>query len=180
MRIATNDLFIEPPKATDPAANKSESYKTVEVLEVMLAHSIHLRDLYRNARWQTAAAQYRRLRQLFEGHYEQQIHLIDVLIDRIRAFNGSGRPFARDFLDGTRFSRLFRGRASTRHLLIELLDAHESVLSAALPTGTHCGQVSSRTRDFAVGQVVLTNDQQMRAVSEQLMHRERLFPTDED
>jgi len=64
--------------------------------------------------------------------------------------------------------------------LVELLDAHESVLSAALPAGTHYAQVnSSWTREFAVGRVVLTNDQQILAVSEQLMYREKMQP-DED
>jgi|HubBroStandDraft_2_1064218.scaffolds.fasta_scaffold05791_1 starvation-inducible DNA-binding protein len=180
MQVASNSLVIDAPKSPDSTANRRESWKTVEVLQELLAHSIHLRDLYRNARWQTAAVQFRRLRQLFDAHCKQQIHLIDVLIDRIRALNGAGGPFARDFLDRARFSELLRGRASTRHLLVELLDAHESVLSVALPAGTHYGQVSSWTRDFAVGQVVLTNDQQIIAVSEQLMCRERLSPTDED
>jgi starvation-inducible DNA-binding protein len=180
MQVAGNSLVIDPLKGPDSAANRRESWKTVEVLEVLLTHSIHLRDLYRNASWQTAAAQFRRLRQLFDAHYTQQIHLIDVLIDRIRALNAAGSPFARDFLDRTRFSELLRGRASTRHLLVELVDAHESVLSAALPAGTHYGQVNAWTRDFAVGQVVLTNSQQILALGEQLMRRERLPPTDED
>jgi DNA-binding ferritin-like protein len=179
MQVASNSLVNDPAEAPDSTANKRDAWKTVEVLEVLLAHSIHLRDLYANARWQTAAAQFRRLRQLFDGHYRQQIHVIDVVIDRIRALNGAGGPFARDFLDRTRFSQLPRGRASTRHLLVELIDAHESVLSAALPAGTHYGQASSWTRDFAVGQVVLTNDQQILAISEQLMGRERMQP-DED
>jgi starvation-inducible DNA-binding protein len=176
MHVASNSPVIDSPERPDSTANKHKSRKTVEVLEVLLAHSIHLRDLYRNARWQTAAIQFRRLHQLFDGHYKEQIHLIDVLIDRIRALNGAGRLFARDFLDGTQFSQLVGGRASTRHLLIELLDAHESVLSAALPTGAHYGQVSSWTRDFAVGQVVLTNDQHFLALGEQLMrHGARHF-----
>jgi starvation-inducible DNA-binding protein len=179
MQVATNNLIIDLPKSTDSTSKKGESWKTVEVLEVLLAHSIHLRDLYRNARWQTAAIQFRRLRQLFDAHYKQQIHLIDVLIDRIRALNGTASPFARDLLDRPQFTQILRGRPSTRHLLVELLDAHEFVLSAALPTGAHYSQVSSWARDFAVGQVVLTNDQQILAVSEQLMYRERMQP-DED
>jgi DNA-binding ferritin-like protein len=180
MQVVSNGLVIDPPEAPDSTANKRYAWKTVEVLEVLLAHSIHLRDLYGNARWQTAAAQFRRLRQLFDGHYQQQIHVIDVLIDRIRALNGAGGPFARDFLDRTRFSQLLHGRASIRHLLVELLDAHESVLSEALPAWTRYGQVSSWARDLGVGQVVLTNNQQILAISEQLMSRERLSPTDED
>ena len=179
MRVVSNSPVIDPPEAPDSTANRRDTCKTVEVLEVLLADSIHLRDLYGNARWQTAAAQFHRLRQLFDGHYKQQIHVIDVVVDRIRALNGAGGPFARDFLDRTRFSQLLRGRASIRHLLVELLDAHESVLSTALPAWTRYGQVSSWTRDLAVGQVVLTNDQQILAISEQLMSRERLPPSDE-
>ena len=134
-----------------------------------------MRDLYKNARWQTTDIQFRRLRQLFDGHYKEQIRLVDVLIDRIHALNGAGRVFAADFLHRTQFSQLLRGRASATHLLAESLDAHESVLNAALPTQTKNRQASrSWTRDFAVGQVVLTNDQQILAVSEQMMHRERL------
>lgn len=173
MQIATNDLTVDPPTSTNSPPSKIESRKIVEVLEVLLAHSINLRDLYKNARWQTADIQFRRLRQLFDGHYKEQIHLVDVLIDRIHALDGAGRVFAGDFLHRTQFSQLLRGRASATRLLAELLDAHESVLNAALPTQTKDGQVNrSWTRDFAVGQVVLMNDQQILAVSEQLMHRE--------
>ena len=178
MQVANNNPVIDPREGPDSPANKRESWKTVEVLEVLLAHSIHLRDLYRNARWQTESIQFRRLHQLFDDHYKEQIHLIDVLVDRIRALNGAGGLFARDFLDRTRFSQIVAGRASTRHLLVELLDAHDSVLSAALPTGTHYGQVNgSWTRDVAVGQVVLTNDQQILVVSEQMTRRERMLQT---
>jgi starvation-inducible DNA-binding protein len=178
MQAATHHLTIDLPAGTNAPVSKSESSKTVEVLEVVLVHSIHLRDLYKNARWQTADIQFRRLRQLFDAHYKEQIHLVDVLIDRIRALNGAARVFAGDFLHRTQFSQLLCGRASTTHLLAELLDAHESVLSAALHTGTNDAQANrSWTRDFAVGQVVLTNDQQILAVSEQLMHRERMLRT---
>ena len=133
MQVATNDLTNDPPTGTNSTVSKSESWKIVEVLEVLLAHSIHLRDLYKNARWQTADIQFRRLRQLFDGHYKEQIHLVDVLMDRIHALNGAGRVFAGDFLHRTQFSQLLRGRASATHLLAELLDAHESALNAALP-----------------------------------------------
>jgi starvation-inducible DNA-binding protein len=178
MQVATNDPAIDPPTGTNSTASKSESRRTVEVLEVLLVHSIQLRDLYKNARWQTADIQFRRLRQLFDTHYQAQIHLVDVLIDRIRALNGAARVFAGDFLQRTQFSQLLRGRAPTTHLMAELLDAHESVLSAAVPTGTNDGQVNrSWTRDFAVGQVVLINGQQIHAVSEQLMHRKRMLQT---
>jgi hypothetical protein len=60
MQVATNDLTIDLPTGANSTASEIESWRTVEVLEVLLAHSIHLRDLYKNARWQTANIQFRR------------------------------------------------------------------------------------------------------------------------
>src|SRR5580704_6096788 len=111
---------------------------------------------------QTADLQFRLLRELFDGHYKEQIHLVDVLIERIRALDGAGRVFAGDFLHRTHFSQLLRGRVLATQLLAELVDARESILNAALPAGANAGKVNrSWTRDFAVGQVVLTNDEQL-------------------
>lgn len=176
MQAAINELTSDPLGHTISAISKSESSETVEVLEELLAHSIQLRDMYKNARWQTADLQFRLLRQLFDGHYMEQIQLVDVLVDRIRSLSGAGRVFAGDFLQRTQFSQLLRGRASVTLLLTELLDAHDSVLNAALPTGTNDEQLKGWTRDFAVGQVVLTNTEQSLVVREQLMHRKRTPP----
>jgi len=175
MQAAPNELTSNSLGHTISTTRKSESSETVEILEQLLAHSIHLRDMYKNARWQTADLQFRSLRQLFDGHYKEQIQLVDVLVDRIRALNGAGRVFAGDFLHRTQFSQLLHGRASATLLLAELLDAHESVLNAALPTGTNEKQLNgSWPRDLAVGQVVLTNNEQSLVVREQLTHRKRM------
>jgi hypothetical protein len=66
-----------------------------------------------------------------------------------------------------------RGRASLVRLLRELLEAHELVMSTALPAGTNDAPNDRPWfRDFAVGQVVLTNDLQHSAVGEHLMGRD--------
>ena len=139
----------------------------------MLTHSIRLRDLYKYARWQTSDLQFHRLYLLFNGHYQEQIRLVDVLIDRVRMLGGLGCVFAGDFLQGTQFSYALRGRASLVRLLRDPLDAHELVLSAARPTGLNKRTDRSWTRDFAVGQVVLINDLQSVSVAEHLAARER-------
>jgi hypothetical protein len=59
-------------------------------------------------------------------------------------------------------------------LLCDLLDAHEIVMNVAHTTGTYGLQTDpSSVRDFAVGQVLLTNDQQGRFVREQLVRLDR-------
>lgn len=150
------------------------SSDTVEVLEELLSHAILLRDLYRKARWQTAGRQIGRLRQLFDVHYREQIQLVDVLLDRLRGLNGADKVFAGDFLRRIRHFPLPPGRASITRLLAEIVDAHESTLNAALPSAAFDGHADRAwTRDFAVGQAVLVNGQQILAMKEQLMHSGR-------
>jgi starvation-inducible DNA-binding protein len=148
----------------------TDSREIVEALEELLTQSIHLRDLYKRACWQASAVQDHGLRQLFDAHYKEQLRLVDLLIDRIRTLGGDGTVFAGDFLQGTQFPHHPRGRSAPTRLLRELLDAHEWVLTAALPTGSNHGQ-SERgyARDFALGQVVLANELQSSVVREQLM-----------
>jgi starvation-inducible DNA-binding protein len=143
---------------------------TIAVLEGLLAQSICLRDLYRRARWQTADIQRRRLRELFDRHYKEQLQLVDVLVDRIRTLGGGRQIFARNFLHGTQFARALRGNRAVSHLLNELLDAHESVLNAGRPDGS---AMNARwAHDFAVGEVVLTNDAQSASIGDQLVECE--------
>lgn len=166
MLVSTRYPLNAPDAAHGFADSEAESRKIVAVLEELLGQSIDLRDLYKNARWQTADIQYRRLRQLFDRHYQEQLPLVDVLTDRIRTLGGGRQVFASQFLQGTRFACALRGARAAGRLLRELLDAHESVLNTVRLNGS--ATEYPWARDFAVGQVVLTNDAQIASISDQL------------
>ncbi len=143
---------------------------TVAVLEELLTHSIHLREFYKNARWQIPSSQFHELRRMLDDHYKGQLSLIDVVVDRIRILGGTVRVFASEFLRSTQFCRVLRGSGALNRLLHDLLEAHESVLSAARP---HDSNDHHRwVRDFAVGQVVLTNEQQCELINGMLLSNE--------
>ena len=173
MHVSTGDFASD---QLETASNKTadvEPCKTVAVLEKLLAQSICLRDLYKHARRQTSDIQYCRLRQIFDAHYSGQSRIVDVLIDRIRVLAGTSGVVARDLLNGNHFSLSIRGREFISQLLYELLEAHEQLLSTALPTWTNdAPNDRSWYRDFAVGQVVLTNDLQRAAVGDHLTNRD--------
>jgi starvation-inducible DNA-binding protein len=160
----------DPHAVTAIADGAAQSRKRIAVLDELLCQSIHLRDLYRNARWQTADIQYRRLHHLFERHYKEQLHLVDVLTDRLRLLGSARQLFASKFLQGTRFACALRGNIAAGRLLRELLDAHESVLSAVRLNDSALNK--QWAHDFAVGQVVLTNDSQSFSIIEQLAELE--------
>jgi starvation-inducible DNA-binding protein len=146
------------------------AHKTIVLLDELLTHTLRLRDLYKSARCQAADIQFRHLRPLFDTHYEEQLALVDVLVDRIRVLGDAGRVLAGSFLQGTPSAYPLRGHLARKRLLCDLLDAHEMVMSAAHPAGAYSQQSdSSAIQDFAVGQVLLTNDQQGCSVREQLL-----------
>jgi starvation-inducible DNA-binding protein len=144
--------------------------KTIAVLEELLAQTIGLRNLYRNARWQTADIHFRRLRQLFDRHYQEQLRLVDLLIERIRTLGGERQIFASNFLQGTRFACALRDNKTAGRLLSELLDAHESVLITGQPNGSAMND--QWAHDIAIGQVVLTNDAQSSSIGDHLANFE--------
>jgi starvation-inducible DNA-binding protein len=167
MLVSTCDQVSDPRDTVAFEAGDAELRHTIAVLEELLTQSIGLCTLYRNARWQTADIQYRRLRQLFDLHYKEQHRLVDVLIDRIRTLGGGRQIFARHFLQDTQFACALRSNKAAGHLLNELLDAHESVLITGRPKGS--GTNVQWTHDFAIGQVVLANDAQSSSISDQLV-----------
>jgi starvation-inducible DNA-binding protein len=143
--------------------------KTVVLLEELLTHTLPVRDLYKTGRCQAVDIHFRELRSLFDTHYKEQLHLVDVLVDRICALGGAHRVLAGAFLQGTQPTYILRGHLAHKRLLCDLLDAHESVLSAAHAAGTNGPQTdTSADRDFAAGRVVLTNDLQGHSVREHL------------
>ncbi len=178
MSVPTSDPIIGPAVVAVTVAN-AEVCQTVAILEELLTQSIHLRDFYKNARWQVSGIQLRGLRQMLDAHYKEQLDLIDVLVDRIRTLGGAARVFAGDFLQGTQFCHVLRGRKATNRLLRELLEAHQAALSAACPNGSNMDH--HPVRDFAVGQVMLTNDAQIWSINERLLGhdpQQRFLQTD--
>jgi starvation-inducible DNA-binding protein len=159
---------VSRPRDTAACADGDDNWRnTIVVLEELLAQSIFLRDLYRNARWQTADIQHRRLRQLLDRHYQEQLDLVGVLIDRIRTLGGGQQIFAWNCLPETQFAHALRGNKAAGHLLNKLLDAHESVLNTGRPKRSAMN--AQWAHDFVIGQVILTNDAQSSSISDQLV-----------
>ena len=152
------------------SAGDFTTHKTIVLLDELLMHTLPLRDLYKSARCQTADSHLCHLHPLFDAHYKEQLALVDVLVDRIRALGGASRILAGAFLQGTLPCYTLRGHLAPNRLLCDLLDAHEIVLSADHTAGTYSLQADpSAVRDFAIGRVVLTNDLQRCSIEEQLV-----------
>jgi hypothetical protein len=169
MHITSGDIAHQT-RTTRRRGVSTDASEADHSLEWLLDGSIRLRDLYRHARGQTGDSQLVQLRQIFDAHYKEQVRLVDLLIDRARIAGGAGRVFAGTFLQVPQPSWDLRSRQTRIRMLRTLLDAHEQILSVALPGGDE-KKDDAWIRDFAVGQVVLANEEQSRWICDLLGNR---------
>jgi len=158
-----------------PPAGDAATYDTIALLNELLRHTVAVRNLYKSARCQAANLDVSHLRSMFDAHYQEQLRLVDVLVDRIRVLGGANYILAGTFLQGPLPSYAPHGHSAPNRLLRDLLNAHELVLSMARTAGTHRGvqPEPSAVHDFAVGQVVLANELQGDYLQEQLVYLDR-------
>jgi hypothetical protein len=136
-----------------------------KLLGELLLLSVSLRDLYRGARCRSANSV--RLRPLLDRHYKDQVRLVDVLIERIRAQGDDDSLMACSLLPRMRVGSTSVGRSSELRMLRDLLEAHEEVLSA-IPGGTIEYGSAHPGENAAVHEVALANHRQSVALREQL------------
>jgi starvation-inducible DNA-binding protein len=141
-----------------------------EQLNLLLADTMTLRDLYKKSHWQVSGATFYQLHLLFDKHYEEQSELVDTIAERIQLLGGISIAMAADVAETTRIPRPPKGREEVPVQLGRLLDAHEIIV-------THCRELAERadklgdagTNDMVVSDVLRTNELQIWFVSEHLV-----------
>ena len=134
------------------------------ILGTLLTGAIELRDLYKYARLVSTDC----IRPTLIAHYQGQLRVVDVLIDRMRAV-GVDHIFAGTFVQTTRMPFMECGKPDQRRILFALLEAHDTIVTAAQPGGNAEETYEGHWfQDFAVGHVVLTNQVQMQVIEDVL------------
>jgi starvation-inducible DNA-binding protein len=144
--------------------------ESVEALNLMLADTCVLRDLYKKHHWQVSGATFYQLHLLYDKHYEEQSKLVDLLAERVQTLGGVAVAMAHDIADTTRLERPPRGREEVPVQLSRLLEAHERVLIEARAAAKRAGESGDDgTNDLLVSDVIRTNEMQVWFVSEHLV-----------
>src|SRR5580658_10832813 len=76
-----------------------------EQLNLLLADSITLRDLYKKSHWQVSGATFYQLHLLFDKHYGEQNEIVDTIAERIQLLGGVSIAMAHDVAELTRIQR---------------------------------------------------------------------------
>src|SRR3954452_19930297 len=101
-----------------------------EQLNLLLADTMTLRDLYKKSHWQVAGPTFYQLHLLFDKHYAEQVEIVDTIAERIQLLGGISIAMAADVAETTQIERPPRGREEVPVVLSRLLDAHQIIIRA--------------------------------------------------
>jgi starvation-inducible DNA-binding protein len=141
-----------------------------EQLNLLLADTMTLRDLYKKSHWQVAGPTFYQLHLLYDKHYGEQAEIVDSIAERIQLLGGVSLAMAADIAETTRIERPPRGREEVPVQISRLLDAHQIIIG-------HCRELAKRaseigddgTNDLVVSDVLRTNELQVWFISEHLV-----------
>jgi len=141
-----------------------------EQLNLLLADSMTLRDLYKKSHWQVAGPTFYQLHLLFDKHFNEQVEIVDEIAERIQLLGGVSLAMAPDVAETTRIARPPRGREEVPVQISRLLDAHQIIIG-------HCRELAKRaddlgddgTNDLVISDVLRPNELQVWFLSEHLV-----------
>jgi starvation-inducible DNA-binding protein len=144
--------------------------ESVAALNMILADTMTLRDLYKKHHWQTSGATFYQLHLLFDTHHDEQEALIDAIAERIQTLGGVAIAMAADVSETTALLRPPREREEPTRQLARLADAHELVLYAVRAAARRAAALGDDgTNDLLVSEVIRTNEKQAWFVQELLV-----------
>ena len=145
-------------------------------LNVLLADTASLRDLYKKSHWQVAGPTFYQLHLLFDKHFEQQVELVDGIAERIQMLGGVSIAMAHDIAETTRLQRPPKGREEVPVIISRLLEAHSIILEDARKLAKKASELGDEgTNDLLISDVVRTNEMQVWFISEHLVEMPLVF-----
>jgi len=102
-----------------------------EQLNLLLADTMTLRDLYKKSHWQVSGPTFYQLHLLFDKHYGEQVEIVDTIAERIQLLGGVSLAMAADVAETTRIERPPRGREEVPVQISRLIDAHQIIIGIA-------------------------------------------------
>ena len=139
-------------------------------LNLLLADTITLRDLYKKSHWQVGGPTFYQLHLLFDKHAGEQSELIDELAERVQILGGVSIAMAHDVAANTRIERVPIDREEVPVQISRLLEAHHLILKDARDLAQKANDLGDvGTNDLLASSVVRTNEMQVWFVSEHLV-----------
>lgn len=139
-------------------------------LNVLLADSSALRDLYKKSHWQVGGPTFYQLHLLFDKHFTEQVDIVDDIAERIQTLGGVSVAMGGDVADLTRIPRPPKGREEVPVQISRLLEAHQIIIEACRALAKKADDLGDDgTNDLVVSNVLRPNELQVWFISEHLV-----------
>ncbi len=143
----------------------------VEQLNLLLADTMSMRDLYKKAHWQISGPTFYQLHLLFDKHFNEQTELIDTIAERIQTLEGVSLAMAADVAETTRIGRPPRDREMVPVQISRLIDGHQIIIGNVRRLPRRSSELGDDgTNDLLISQVLRTNEMQVWFLSEHLVN----------
>ena len=144
--------------------------KMCQMLNVLLADTITLRDMYKKHHWQVSGPTFYQLHLLFDAHYEKQAKLADKIGERVQLLGGISVAMGADAAQLTDIPAPPKGREEVPVQISRLLEAHKLVMqkcSDIAEAADDCGD--DGTNDLAVSDILRPNEVQSWFIGQHLV-----------
>ena len=156
--------------------NEDARLEVTERLNVLLADTASLRDLYKKSHWHVSGPTFYQLHLLFDKHFDEQVELVDGLAERIQMLGGVSIAMAHDIAETTRLPRPPKGREEVPVIISRLLEAHRIILDDARKLAKKASDLGDDgTNDLLISDIVRTNEMQVWFISEHLVEMPLVF-----
>jgi starvation-inducible DNA-binding protein len=156
--------------------DESPRQEIVGRLNLLLADTITLRDLYKKSHWQVGGPTFYQLHLLFDKHAGEQSELVDEIAERVQILGGVSIAMAHDVAENTRIERAPIDREEVPVQISRLLEAHHLILKDARELAEKANDLGDvGTNDLLASSVVRTNEMQVWFVSEHLVEMPLVF-----
>src|SRR3954467_3945288 len=150
-----------------------------EQLNLLLADTMTLRDLYKKSHWQVAGPTFYQLHLLFDKHFAEQVEIVDTIAERIQLLGGISIAMAPDVAETTRIERPPRGREEVPVQISRLLDAHQIIIGHCRTLGKRASALGDDgTNDMVISDVLRANELQAWFLSEHLVEMPLVYAVD--
>jgi len=150
-------------------------------LNLLLADTASLRDLYKKSHWQVGGPTFYQLHLLFDKHFGEQVELVDLLAERIQILGGVSVAMAHDVAELTRLERPPKGREEVPVQISRLLEAHALIIRDTRELAQRASAINDDgTNDLLISNVLRTNEMEVWFLSEHLVEMPLVHAENED
>jgi starvation-inducible DNA-binding protein len=142
----------------------------VEKLNLLLANSIQIRDMYKKHHWQVSGPTFYQLHLLFDKHFDEQVELVDTIAERIQLLGGVSIAMGGDVAQLASIKTPPRGKEAVPVQISRLLEAHKIIMQQCHDIAEAADEVGDDgTNDMVISDILRPNELQSWFINQHLV-----------